>query len=186
MEASEGAGVASVAVVPPGGGEVSLSRILRHLFTTQRAVRSAFSGATLDAVEQAIRQGEQRHGGQVRFVVEPSLDGSPLWQGQSARERAVDLFSHLRIWDTERNSGVLVYVLLADRAVEIVADRGIHACCGSEAWSHVCAEMQRQFAEGRFAEGSLAGVRSVGELLEQHFPRRVAEDNELPDRPILL
>jgi len=165
---------------------MKLSRILRHLFTTQRAVRSAFSHATLDAVEQAIRQGEELHGGQVRFVVEASLDGSPLWQGQSARERAVDLFSHLRIWDTEHNSGVLIYVLLADRSVEIVADRGIHACCGSQAWRKVCAEMQNKFAEGRYAEGSLAGVSSVGELLKQHFPRRHAGHNELPDRPFLL
>lgn len=174
------------AVARPGGGDMKLQRILRHLFTTQRAVRSAFSSATLDAVEEAIRLGEASHGGQVRFVVEASLDGSPLWQGQSARERAVDLFAQLRIWDTEHNSGVLIYVLLADRAVEIVADRGIHACCGSEAWSRICAEMQRQFGDRRFAEGSVAGARSVGELLMQHFPRGFAGANELPDRPVLL
>jgi uncharacterized membrane protein YgcG len=178
--------VALGAVARPGGGDMKFQRILRHLFTTQRAVRAAFSSETLDAVEEAIRHGEASHGGQVRFAVEASLDGSPLWQGQSARERAVDLFAQLRIWDTEHNSGVLIYVLLADRAVEIVADRGIHACCGSEAWSRICTEMQRQFGDGGFAEGSVAGVRSVGELLRQHFPRGLAGANELPDRPVLL
>ncbi|HEV6967940.1 TPM domain-containing protein [Roseateles sp.] len=162
-------------------------RILRHLFTTQHAVRAAFSSETLAAVEQAIRDGEQAHGGQLRFVVEGGLDGPPLWQGQPARERAVDLFSQLRIWDTEHNCGVLIYVLFADRAVEIVADRGIHACCGDQARHEVCVEMQSQFTEGRLAEGSLAGVRAVGELLVRHFPRRLPEEtNELPDRPLLM
>lgn len=138
-------------------------------------------------MEQAIRDGEQAHGGQLRFVVEGGLDGPPLWQGQPARERAVDLFSQLRIWDTEHNCGVLIYVLFADRAVEIVADRGIHACCGDQARHEVCVEMQSQFTEGRLAEGSLAGVRAVGELLVRHFPRRLPEEtNELPDRPLLM
>lgn len=178
--------MALAAVARPGGGDMKLQRILRHLFTTQRAVRAAFSSQTLDAVEESIRQGEASHGGQVRFVVEASLDGAPLWRGQSARERAVDLFAQLRVWDTEHNSGVLIYVLLADRAVEVVADRGIHACCGAEAWGRICAEMQQQFGDGRFAEGSVAGVRSVGALLKQHFPRGLAGANELPDRPVLL
>lgn len=165
---------------------MKLQRILRHLFTTQRAVRSAFPAATLDALEEAVRQGEASHAGQVRFVVEANLDGTPLWQGQSARDRAVDLFAQLRVWDTEHNTGVLIYVLLADRAVEIVADRGIHACCGPQAWARICTEMQRQFGEGRFAEGSMAGVRSVAELLKQHFPQSTSGANELPDRPVVL
>lgn len=178
--------VGLAAVARPGGGDMKLQRILRHLFTTHRAARYAFPSAALDGVEDTIRQGEALHGGQVRFVVEASLDGAPLWHGQSARERAIDLFGQLRIWDTEHNSGVLIYVLLADRAVEIVADRGIHARCGVEPWGRICADMQRQFADGRFAEGSTAGVRAVGELLTQHFPSGQAKANELPDRPILL
>ena len=183
---SEAAVVVLEAVAHPGGGDMKLQRIFRHLFTTQRAVKAAFSPETLRAVEEAIRQGEALHAGQVRFVVKAGLDGSPLWQGQSAHERAVDLFVQLRIWDTEHNSGVLVYVLLADRAVEIVADRGIHACCGSQAWSRICTDMQGQFRDGRFAEGSIAGIQSVGELLRQHFPRSTSGANELADRPVLL
>lgn len=165
---------------------MKLGRLLRHVATTQRAVRSSFKAEDLAAIERAIRDGEATHGGQVRFVVEASLDGPPLWQDQSAHDRAVDLFAQLRIWDTEHNSGVLIYVLMADRAVEIVADRGIHARCGAETWARVCTDMQARFTAGRFAEGSLAGVQAVGELLRQHFPRRPAGGNELPDAPLVL
>lgn len=175
-----------VAVAHQGGGDMKLQRIFRHLFTTQRTAHSAFPAATLGAVEQAIRQGEQSHGGQVRFVVEASLDGAPLWQGHSARERAVELFSQLRIWDTEHNSGVLLYVLMADRAVEIVADRGIHACCGSHAWARICRNMETQFASGKFEAGALEGIAAVSHLLMRHFPRSPGGANELPDRPIVL
>jgi uncharacterized membrane protein len=165
---------------------MDIQRVIRHVLTTQRAVRAAFDVDALAAIEQAIREGEALHGGQVRFVVEASLDGPPLWTDQSPHDRAVDLFAQLRIWDTEHNSGVLIYVLMADRAVEIVADRGIHACCGAQAWAGLCSDMQQQFAQGRFAEGSLSGVRAVGQLLTHHFPRQPQASNELPDRPIVL
>lgn len=160
-------------------------RILRHLATTRRAVRRAFSPSALAAIEQAIQASEMSHGGQIRFVVEGSLDGSPLWRGQSARDRALDLFAQLHIWDTEHNCGVLIYVLLADRAVEIVADRGIHARCGSHLWSHICRSMESQFASGRFEDGATNGIAAVSHLLTRHFPRRPGDRNELPDRPIL-
>jgi uncharacterized membrane protein len=165
---------------------MDLKRTLRHVVTTQRAVRSAFAAADLAAIEQAISQGEASHGGQLRFVVEASLDGPPLWRGQSARDRALDVFALLRVWDTEHNSGVLIYVLMADRAVEIVADRGIDSCCGADAWASICADMEKQFAAGRFAAGSLSGIHAVGDLLKRHFPRRISASNELPDRPVLL
>jgi uncharacterized membrane protein len=159
---------------------------MRHLSTGRAAVRRAFPPRTLDAIERAIREIEAQHGGQVRFAVEDALDLSPLLAGQAARERAIDVFSLLRVWDTERNNGVLIYLLLADRDVEIVADRGIAAKVGKQAWEDICQEMEAAFHANRFEEGVLAGIRGVGRHLVQHYPHAGEKLNELPDRPVLL
>ena len=110
-------------------------------------------------IERAIKAGEETHSGQVRFAVEGALDGKPLFKNQSARERALDLFSHLRIWDTAHNNGVLIYLLLADRKVEIVADRGIDAKVGAAGWKKICAAMETDFKAGNFAGGVDPGNR---------------------------
>ncbi|MBV5295480.1 MAG: TPM domain-containing protein [Curvibacter lanceolatus] len=165
---------------------MKLSRLIRHLLTPTCHVKRAFPAATLRAIEQTIGACESAHVGELRFVIEGSLDGAPLWRDQSARDRAIDLFSQLRIWDTEHNSGVLIYVLLADRSVEIVADRGIHACCGSQAWSAICRGMEAKFADGEFHAGSLQGIAAIGDLLAEHFPTREVNFNELSDAPTVL
>ena len=107
-------------------------------------------------------------------------------RGISARERAIELFSRLRIWDTEQNAGVLVYLLLADRRVEIVADRGIHSRVGATAWEAICGAMQREFAAGRFEPGVIAGIQAISDLLALHFPPRADNPDELPNRPVVL
>ncbi|MDP1635696.1 MAG: TPM domain-containing protein, partial [Gallionellaceae bacterium] len=114
------------------------------------------------------------------------LDLSPLLAGQAARERAIEVFSELRVWDTEHNNGVLIYLLLADRDVEIVADRGIHAQLGTETWEMVCRDMEAAFREERFEEGIIAGIHAVGEHLARHFPARSGKTNEMPDQPTIL
>ena len=106
---------------------MGIKRIGKHLLEHRSRVRRIFPPKVLATIEQAIKAGEATHSGQIRFVVEGALDGAPLFRNQSARERALDVFSHLRIWDTAHNNGVLIYLLLADRDVEIVADRGIDA-----------------------------------------------------------
>lgn len=164
----------------------NLLRIMRHLSSGNAAVRRAFPHRTLDAIERATREVEMQCDGQIRFSVEAALDLVPLLAGQSARERAVDVFSQLRIWDTEHNNGVLIYLLLADRDVEIVADRGVHARVGQQAWETICQEMEAAFHNGKFEEGVLTGLRSVGRLLAQHYPRTGEKVNELPDRPVLI
>ncbi len=165
---------------------MNLTRIMRHLSTGRASVRRAFPQRTLDAIERTIREIEAQHSGQVRFAVEDALDLSPLLAGQTARERAIDVFSLLRVWDTGHNNGVLIYLLLADRDVEIVADRGIDAKVGKQAWEEICQEMEAAFREGRFEEGVLAGIRDVGKHLIQHYPHTGEKLNELPDRPVLL
>ncbi len=164
----------------------AFSRRLKHLFTGQAAVRRAFPDASLSAIESAIAEAERTHSGQIRFAVEASLEGAALLAGQSARERAVDVFSLLRVWDTAHNNGVLIYLLLADRDVEIVADRGIHARCGAAVWESICQTMEARFRRGRFEQGALEGIAAVGVQLAHHFPPGGPGGNELPDRPVLL
>ena len=137
-------------------------------------------------IESAIAASESRHSGQIRFAVESALDLHDLLRGKSARERAIEAFAALRVWDTAHNNGALIYLLLADRDVEIVADRGIHERAGSRAWEEVCREMEADFREGRFEEGVLGGIARVSRYLETHFPRRAFGPNELPDQPVVL
>ena len=164
-----------------------LARLLRHLTYAPWRVRAAFPPATLRTIAAAIRAAEQRHGGEIRFAVEGALDLPELWRDLSPRERAIEVFSQLRVWDTENNDGVLIYLLLADRDVEIVADRGIHRRADPGAWEQVCHGMEALLRERRFDEAALHGVAGVGELLARHAPQRApGEHNELPDWPVLL
>ena len=165
---------------------MNLKRIMQHLSSGRAAVRRAFPQRALDAIERAIRETETRHDGQIRFAVEAALDLSPLLAGQAARERAIEVFSELRVWDTEHNNGVLIYLLLADRDVEIVADRGIHTKLGAETWEAICREMEAAFRNGQFEAGVLAGIHAVGDHLARHFPARGGKSNEMPDRPVVL
>lgn len=165
---------------------IDIPRLLKHGLTPRWVVRRAFPRAVLKAIEDAIRDSEATHEGEIRFAVEGGLDLPDLLRGVTPRERAVELFSRLRVWDTEGNSGVLVYLLLADRQVEIVADRGIHARVGHQAWEAICGRMEQAFREGRFGEGVVEGIKEIGALLAEHFPARGANPNELPDRPEVL
>ncbi|MHB1198923.1 MAG: TPM domain-containing protein [Polaromonas sp.] len=165
---------------------MKIKRILKHLLMTRLQLRRAFPRSTLNAIEKAIQTSETTHAGEIRFVVEGALDGWPLFQDQSAGERAIDLFSQLRVWDTEGNSGLLIYLLLADRAVEIVADRGIHARVGVNEWNRICQQMETAFRQSNLEAGVLEGVRAVTQHLMAHFPSDGHNPNELPDKPVLL
>ncbi len=160
-------------------------RWLRHLFCDRRSARRAFPREALLAIEAATAAGEKRHSGQLRFVVEASLPASRVWRGVDARRRAIELFGELGIWDTEANNGVLIYLLLADRQVEILADRGIHARVGDLAWQVICGHMERAFRQGDYQGGAVQGINAICELLEQHFPAH-GGGNELPDAPLML
>jgi uncharacterized membrane protein len=165
---------------------MDIQRIWRHLAMTQGRVNRAFPRATLGVIEKAIKACEAAHLGEIRFVVEGALDTAPLFGGQSAKERALQLFSNLRIWDTEQNSGVLIYLLLADRQVEIVADRGIHARAGNRVWATICAAMESEFKKSKFEDGVVYGIQAVTHQLTKHFPAGVGNRNELPDKPLVL
>ena len=165
---------------------MKIKRIVKHLLVTDGQLRRAFPRSALNKIEAAIKASETVHVGEIRFAVEGALDGSPLFKGQSARNRAIDLFSQLRVWDTQHNTGVLIYLLLADRAVEIVADRGIHARVDTQEWSKVCRQMETAFRQSNYEAGVVTGVQAVTEHLVKHFPADGHNANELPDKPVVL
>lgn len=165
---------------------MNIKRIAKHLMMTHWQVKRAFPRQTLIAIEQVIKASETAHVGEIRFAVEGALDGAQLFKGQSARERAIDMFSQLRVWDTEHNNGVLIYLLLADRDVEIVADRGIHAKVGSQEWAQICRKMEAAFKQANYEGGVVSGIQAVTRHLVGHFPAYGAGRNELPDKPVVL
>ncbi len=161
-----------------------LSRWFRHFLMTHWRVRKVFSAQTLNAIESTIASAEQTHGGEIRFAVEGELSNLDLWRNLSPRARAVQVFGTLGVWDTEHNNGVLIYVLMADRAVEIVADRGYRGKVSDSEWIAVCSAIEQAFRSGDFERGSVEGVVATSKLIAQYFP--TADHNELPNRPTLL
>jgi len=166
---------------------MSLRRTLRHLFTPYWILPLRFREELLAQIAQRIRDVEQRHPGELRFVVEHALEfGDLLIDRVTPRQRALEVFGLLRVWDTEHNNGVLIYVLFAERAVEIVADRGLARRVPQGEWDALCRTTEAMYREGRYGEGSLAIIEGAARLLDQHFPPRLAGPNELPDQPLLL
>ena len=163
-------------------------RWFRHLFSTRGELHRAFPPSTLGAIETAITETERMHSGEVRFAIEASLEPGEIWRGRAPRERALRVFAALGVWDTEENNGVLIYVLLADRDVEIVADRGFNGKVRPEEWSAICDAMDVRFRAGDFEGGAVECVRLVGEVVARHFPIApgVRNPDELPNRPTLL
>jgi uncharacterized membrane protein len=165
---------------------MDIARMFRHL-CAEGTARRRFPASVLDAIQRAIAAGERSHRGQVCCAIEGALPFAELWRGRTPRARAADVFGRLRVWDTQHNSGVLLYVLLPDHAIEIVADRGIAAKVADESWKSICTQMQQRFAAGEFERGAVEGIAAVSELLAQHFPAgEGVRGNELSDRPVLL
>ena len=161
-------------------------RLLKHRWHDEGDARRALDDAALKRLETRVRQSEAVHSGEIRLVVEPGLPWSYLWKGLSARDRAVTLFGKLRVWDTEHTTGVLIYLLLADRAIEIVADRGVARAVPPLHWSEVVRGMGAAFRAGRFEEGLAEAIAAVDRVLREHWPLApgASNPNELPDRPL--
>lgn len=161
-------------------------RIFRHLKGALWQGTRAFPTSTMLAIEQEIKNCKAKHVGEIRFVVEGELSASQLLHDQSARARAIDVFSQLRMWDTEYRNAVLIYLLLADRSVEIVADRGLHVKTDTPEWEKICRDMEMAFRDGHYKEGAIAGIQAVSHLLTLHFPANGAKHGELPDNVVKL
>ena len=165
---------------------MGLGRLFRHAMSGPWTIHRAFPAQAMEAITREIRATEATHRGEIVFAVQGSLDLWRLVHGASARERAIEVFSELRVWDTEHNNGVLIYLLLADHDVEIVADRGIHRQSGAAAWEEICGAMEAEFRAGRFEAGVILGVRAIGEHLARHFPGDDTNPNELGDKPVII
>ncbi len=165
-----------------------VARLLHHRWWDDADARRVLPAAAMSRIEARVRESERQHTGEVRVVVEPGLPLSYLWRGLPARTRAIRLFGKLGVWDTEHNNGVLIYLLLAEHAIEIVADRGIAARVDPATWHALVEALRADLRPGRFEAGLLAAVDAVGALLAQHFPIAAGQSrpNELPDRPLVL
>jgi uncharacterized membrane protein len=165
---------------------MTLKRLARHLLTSRATVNRHFPPACIAALRQAIAASEATHRGEIRFAIEAALPPLRVLRDLGARERALEVFSELRVWDTEANSGVLVYVLLADRAIEIIADRGINLRTADGVWLRITQAMQQAFRQGRYEAGALAGIEAISRELARHLPAADANPNELSDDITLL
>ena len=161
-------------------------RLFKHLLTPGWLARRHLRAADLEAIGGAIHTSEASHRGELRFVAEGPLSLAQIWHGMSARQRALDLFGSLRVWDTAENIGVLIYVQLVDRRVEILADRVIAAKITQAEWDAICREMEVAFAAKAFRRGALDAIDRITQLLALHFPSRGQRPNELADWPLLL
>jgi hypothetical protein len=162
----------------------SVSRFLRHAFMTRFHVQQAFPKRVLKAIEAAIDAAEKSHGGEIRFALERELTTADLLRNVSPRQRAAQLFGELGVWDTENNNGVLIYVLLADHVVEVVADRGFAERVSAVEWAHACQVMEQAYRAGQFERGSVEGIAAVSTLIARHYP--LADRNEQANAPVLL
>lgn len=161
-------------------------RWLQHLTTSHLALRRHFPPATLAAIDAAIAASERQHRAEIRCVVETALSAGELFRGVSSAERAAEVFGSLRVWDTVENNGVLLYVLLAERRIEIIADRGFAAHLPAATWQAICAEMAAAFAAGHYEAGVLEALGKINAVACRHFPAQAGDTNELPDRTVLL
>ena len=164
-------------------------RLLRHRWTEGK-VSQAFPSDVLQRLEKQVAASESLHTGQVRLCVEGGLPYSYIWRDAPARERAIALFGKLRVWDTEHNNGVLIYLLMADHAIEIIADRGLHKLVPSQEWESVMQEMQQQFRQESYAQGLETALQRVTGILMTHYPSSTAKnaeglDSNLPDAPVV-
>ena len=161
-----------------------VTRALRHLFIPDWWAMRAFPPASLEGIERAIKDSEVRHRAELRFAIEADL--TPAQLSLTTRQRAEQVFAQLRVWDTEENSGVLVYVQLIDRRIEIVADRGIARLVPQAEWDGVCRAMETQFRKGNYEGGATRAIEAVTAILARHFPAGAVNPNELPDKPAVL
>lgn len=160
--------------------------LFSHLFGHGWQIDRHFSKAAIHHIEQAISQSEKTHAGEIRFVVEAGLHPEDILLKKTPKKRAIELFGLLNIWDTEHNNGVLIYLLLADRDVEIVADRGIDRHVGRAGWEAICSGMEAQFKQGSFETGVLRAIEQIGDLLAQHYPAESQPKNEISNQVLKL
>ena len=164
-------------------------RLLRHLWLDTHSVRRLLPKHSLDRLADQVWQSEARHRGELRICVEASLPPLAVWRGLSAHQRAIDLFGQLRVWDTEHNNGVLIYLLVADRRIEILTDRGLTQLIPEATWQATVAHLGTLLQQGQFEPGLTDAIAQVGQVLAAHYPMPPGQGrkaNELPDAVVVI
>jgi uncharacterized membrane protein len=163
-------------------------RLFRHVFATRAELARLLPVEALQSIEHAVSESELTHSGEIRFAIEVALDPAEIAAGKTPRQRALEVFAALGVWDTEANNGVLIFVLYADHDVEIVADRGYNGRVSADEWAAVCDAMEVRFRAGQYAQGAVEGVREAGRLMARHYPPLPGgrDQDELPNRPAML
>jgi uncharacterized membrane protein len=163
-------------------------RLFRHLFATRAELARLLPVEALQSIERAVSESELTHSGEIRFAIEVALDPAEIAAGKTPRQRALEVFAALGVWDTEANNGVLIFVLYADHDVEIVADRGYNGRVTTDEWAAVCDAMEVRFRAGQYEQGAVEGVREAGRLMARHYPPLPGgrDQDELPNRPAML
>jgi len=181
-------GVVAVAALraegPLAGGDMNIKRMWRHFIMPAWYARRLFPQAALQAITDQIKLCESTHGGEIRVAIEAELSASALINDHSPRDRADEVFANLRVWDTDNRNGVLIYVCIADRAIEIVADRGLNGKVTNEEWQRICNALQKLCAQEQYQLALCSAIQDASVLLARHFPN--VDRNELPDSPVLL
>jgi len=167
-----------------------LSRLWRHVYSGPMRARKVFSAATLQNLHTIITEGEAEHRAEVRLIIEAAMPLRKVWRGMPSRQRAIDLFGTYRVWDSEENNGVLLYVNLADRTLELVCDRAAARAITADEWQRICADMLAAYRAGQFEQGTAEGLRAIHRELREFFPAHAdaprSEDAGQPDAPIML
>lgn len=169
---------------PLAGGDMNIKRMLRHLIMPTWYTRRVFPQSVLQTITDQIKLCESTHGGEIRVAIEAELSANALFKNQSPRERASEVFASLRIWDTDNRNGVLIYLCLADRAIEIVADRGLNGKITSDEWQVICNGLQKLCAQEQYQLALCSAIQDASVLLAKYFPN--VDRNELPDSPVIL
>jgi len=163
-----------------------MKRLLQHLIHIPLLAHRAFPAATCEQIRQAVAAGEARHRGEIRFVVEGSWPPGDVLAGKTTSQRALEVFGLSRVWDTEENTGVLIYALLCERQVQVLADRGINARVPPATWDVLCQQLLKDYAAGAFESGTVKAITTLSDILAEHFPATGERSNELPDEPLVL
>ena len=165
---------------------MNMLRLLKHSFSFGLKSRILFPKKSLAKITEAVKISEGKHRGEIRVCIESALTPVQIIRGFTGRDRAVDVFSQLRVWDTEENNGVLIYLLIADHDIEILADRGVVRNAPDAFWKNICETIETKFRAKQFEEGILMAIDHIGKLLEEKYPKNGYDQNELPDSPHLI
>jgi len=159
----------------------SIQRLFKHWFTGPREAARAFPLDALERLQQIITEGEQTHRAEVRLIIEAAMPLRKVWRGMSTRQRAIDLFGSYRVWDTEENNGVLLYLNLAEHQLELVTDRAAARAVTHEDWQKICDPMLAAFRQGAYEEGTAQGLRAIHRELHEVFPAQADQDGGTKD-----